>query len=466
MFYSILNQIFGNCLQFSSQPTSSSSLAPESSFKEEESYKNLKYWNRSMEELNSKLNLTLNSNNNNKLSNINSLFYNSEKPLSTRNCIINLSPNVVKSSEWILKYNNSNSNDTINFHPWKNNYYYYNNNHQQKLQSILNNNSNLNLNDYEKFTYFDLVPWKKFNYRKKIFNKNLNDNTKEYNDIINLKGLKRLQKLENKKNKRLIKYQLYKYKNEKYLKRLIRIRLIFSIELRHKRMEIIKKNYYTPRSFEKFENRKTTTPLNTEAAAASAITTTKTTINTIRKISPSPPFVSSSSINISSLKNNYIHNHNCDNYYCCCSYLNFNMQEIANYNYNCKFNSDNYKMMNSNNYINEKIINNEKIIKNCVNCSNIKNYIGYFSQRNFYNTNTNTKTNINNGCCKFAMNYCDIKENSNDNDDNNTKNSKNCNINNNNFDNKNDNKQQEIQHHKNEFNHRILCYDCYSFGKR
>ncbi|XP_037932068.1 GATA zinc finger domain-containing protein 14-like [Teleopsis dalmanni] len=127
-----------------------------------------------------------------------------------------------KQSDWILRYNNTLVSGETNFHPW-------------------------NHTGARKFGQFDLVPWRR--------QKSAVDLTvvPDYSSdgvtptTVATKSLNRLEKLELRKNRRQLKH--FRSSN-KYLRRFVRVRLIFSIELRHKRMEVLRQCQLPPRVFE------------------------------------------------------------------------------------------------------------------------------------------------------------------------------------------------------------------------
>lgn len=115
-------------------------------------------------------------------------------------------------SGWILRYNNT---TVTNFHPWR----------QQ---------------GDNKFGQFDLVPWR----RQRSAHDLATVTDTQQSSPFNAKSLNRLEKLELRKNRRHLKTQ------NKCLRRFVRVRLIFSIELRHKRLEILRQCQLPPRVFE------------------------------------------------------------------------------------------------------------------------------------------------------------------------------------------------------------------------
>lgn len=158
---------------------------------------------------------------------------NVKKPLSTRNTIIlkNYNNNwndmvqqeyqlqqtnniVNKNGDWLMKYT---ENET-NFHPWKN------------MQT--------------KFSYFELVPWRQQKSRIDIIN------TVGWEPIImsrQMKQFKKLHKLELRRAKRLMKKRI---KYEKYIKRHIKIRIMFAIEFRQRpTIEMLMPTKYETRKY-------------------------------------------------------------------------------------------------------------------------------------------------------------------------------------------------------------------------
>ncbi|CAD7091542.1 unnamed protein product [Hermetia illucens] len=146
-------------------------------------------------------------------------------PLSVRNSSVKFNPRLLdsslpqfplESSDWILRYANAET----NFHPWP--------------------------RGEKKFAHFDLVPWRRTRSQLNLAQEPAWDpRLQSHSD---LKNLRKLQKLEVRKNKRQLKRYL---RYERCVKRLIRIRLVFSIELRHRRMEVLKTTFHQPRVFEK-----------------------------------------------------------------------------------------------------------------------------------------------------------------------------------------------------------------------
>lgn len=124
------------------------------------------------------------------------------------------------SSDWILCYNDSKE----NFHPW----------------------TSLGENCEKRFGQFDLVPWRK--YRSNLDLHTLTDYSAPPVSI-SPKSCNRLEKLELKQNKRQLKRASLKASQAR-LRRFVRVRLIFSIELRHKRMELLRQTALRPRVFE------------------------------------------------------------------------------------------------------------------------------------------------------------------------------------------------------------------------
>ena len=117
------------------------------------------------------------------------------------------------SSDWILCYNDTKE----NFHPWSTTGSAYS-------------------NCEKRFGQFDLVPWRR--YRSALDLQTLNDYSASPVNI-SAKSLTRLEKLERKQNRRQLKKANAKASQAR-LRRFVRVRLIFSIELRHKRMELLK----------------------------------------------------------------------------------------------------------------------------------------------------------------------------------------------------------------------------------
>lgn len=125
-----------------------------------------------------------------------------------------------KPSDWILCFNETKE----NFYPWSG-----------------------GQGDCEKrFGQFDLVPWRK--HRSALDLNNLTDYSASPLNI-SAKSLNRLDKLERKQNRRHLK-KVNSQASRSNRKRFVRVRLIFSIELRHKRMELLKQAAITPRVFE------------------------------------------------------------------------------------------------------------------------------------------------------------------------------------------------------------------------
>lgn len=130
------------------------------------------------------------------------------------------SSSVASSSDWILCFNDTKE----NFHPW----------------SGQSNSSD------KRFGQFDLVPWRK--HRSALDLNTLTDYSTSPL-TISPKTLSRLEKLELKQNRRQLKKANSKASRSQQ-RRFVRVRLIFSIELRHKRMELLKQTAITPRVFE------------------------------------------------------------------------------------------------------------------------------------------------------------------------------------------------------------------------
>ncbi|XP_073830671.1 espin protein forked isoform X2 [Musca autumnalis] len=125
-----------------------------------------------------------------------------------------------KPSDWILCFNETKE----NFYPWSG-----------------------GQGDCDKrFGQFDLVPWRK--HRSALDLNNLTDYSSSPLNI-SAKSLNRLDKLERKQNRRHLK-KVNTQASRSNRKRFVRVRLIFSIELRHKRMELLKQASITPRVFE------------------------------------------------------------------------------------------------------------------------------------------------------------------------------------------------------------------------
>ncbi|KAH8274191.1 hypothetical protein KR018_001601 [Drosophila ironensis] len=115
-------------------------------------------------------------------------------------------------SDWILKQDRSNNVSQVNFHPWAG-------------------------------SHFDLVPWRRT--RSALDLASVTD----YNhvDLVDPKSLKGLEKLELRQQRRRLQRAR---STQQGLRRLVRVRLIFSIELRHKRMEVLRKSALPVRVFE------------------------------------------------------------------------------------------------------------------------------------------------------------------------------------------------------------------------
>ncbi|XP_075155567.1 uncharacterized protein LOC142228932 [Haematobia irritans] len=122
-------------------------------------------------------------------------------------------------SDWILCYNDTKE----NFYPWSG---------QGECD--------------KRFGQFDLVPWRK--HRSTLDLSTLTDYSSSPL-TVSAKSLNRLEKLELKQNRRQLKKASTEASRSKQ-KRFVRVRLIFSIELRHKRMELLKQTAITPRVFE------------------------------------------------------------------------------------------------------------------------------------------------------------------------------------------------------------------------
>lgn len=129
------------------------------------------------------------------------------------------------SSDWILREGNS-SVSQINFHPWSE--------HGDR-----------------KFSHFDLVPWRRT--RSALDLSSAADYSPSAGAGIGAtaaaeKSLRELQKLELRHNRRRL--QRARSTAQLGLRRLVRVRLIFSIELRHKRMELLRQSALPMRVFE------------------------------------------------------------------------------------------------------------------------------------------------------------------------------------------------------------------------
>lgn len=116
------------------------------------------------------------------------------------------------SSDWILKQDRSNNVSQVNFHPWAG-------------------------------SHFDLVPWRRTRSALDL------TSVADYNHVgvVDPKSLKGLEKLELRQQRRRLQRAR---STQQGLRRLVRVRLIFSIELRHKRMEVLRKSALPVRVFE------------------------------------------------------------------------------------------------------------------------------------------------------------------------------------------------------------------------
>lgn len=146
-----------------------------------------------------------------------------KKNAKKHNSSTSTSTSAGSSSDWILCYNDTKE----NFHPWS-------------------STGSANTNYEKRFGQFDLVPWRR--YRSALDLQTLNDYSASPVNI-SAKSLTRLEKLERKQNRRQLK-KANKKASQARLRRFVRVRLIFSIELRHKRMELLKQTALRPRVFE------------------------------------------------------------------------------------------------------------------------------------------------------------------------------------------------------------------------
>ncbi|XP_064538610.1 uncharacterized protein LOC135428492 [Drosophila montana] len=121
-------------------------------------------------------------------------------------------------SDWILRQGNS-SVAQINFHPWTE-------------------------QGERKFSHFDLVPWRRT--RSALDLSSAADYSGRSNDVAE-KSLRGLEKLELRHNRRRLQRAR---STQQGLRRQVRVRLIFSIELRHKRMELLRQSALPMRVFE------------------------------------------------------------------------------------------------------------------------------------------------------------------------------------------------------------------------
>lgn len=128
------------------------------------------------------------------------------------------------SSDWILRQGNS-SVSQINFHPWS------------------------ELGE-RKFSHFDLTPWRRT--RSALDLSSAVDYSASPSASASAaaeKSLRELQKLELRHNRRRLQRSA-RSSTQQGLRRLVRVRLIFSIELRHKRMELLRQSALPMRVFE------------------------------------------------------------------------------------------------------------------------------------------------------------------------------------------------------------------------
>lgn len=129
------------------------------------------------------------------------------------------------SSDWILRQGNS-SVSQINFHPWS------------------------ELGE-RKFSHFDLVPWRRTRSALDLSSAvdySASPTASASASAAAEKSLRELQKLELRHNRRRL--QRSARSTQQGLRRLVRVRLIFSIELRHKRMELLRQSALPMRVFE------------------------------------------------------------------------------------------------------------------------------------------------------------------------------------------------------------------------
>lgn len=128
-------------------------------------------------------------------------------------------------SDWILRQGNS-SVSQINFHPWS------------------------ELGE-RKFAHFDLVPWRRTRSALDLSSAvdySASPTASASASAAAEKSLRELQKLELRHNRRRL--QRSARSTQQGLRRLVRVRLIFSIELRHKRMELLRQSALPMRVFE------------------------------------------------------------------------------------------------------------------------------------------------------------------------------------------------------------------------
>lgn len=132
------------------------------------------------------------------------------------------------SSDWILRQGNS-SVSQINFHPWS------------------------ELGE-RKFSHFDLVPWRRTRSALDLssavdYSASPSASASTSASAAAEKSLRELQKLELRHNRRRLQRSA-RSSTQQGLRRLVRVRLIFSIELRHKRMELLRQSALPMRVFE------------------------------------------------------------------------------------------------------------------------------------------------------------------------------------------------------------------------
>lgn len=126
---------------------------------------------------------------------IESKFHNSDWDVVPKTC----------GGDWVMRY----TNNETNFHPWQFN---------------------------AKFSHFELVPWRQQKKNIDLTNAIGCEPVQLTDD--NRQRLRTLQKFELARSKRLLKQRLKIEKNR--IKRQIKIRLVFSLELRHKRMKLFR----------------------------------------------------------------------------------------------------------------------------------------------------------------------------------------------------------------------------------
>ncbi|SPP77964.1 Hypothetical predicted protein [Drosophila guanche] len=134
------------------------------------------------------------------------------KPSSNPNPNPTPSPISSSSSDWILRQDKDKTVSQVNFHPWPG-------------------------------THFDLVPWRRTRSALDL------TSVADYNHslLVDAKSLRGLEKLELRQQRRRLQRA---HSTQQGLRRLVRVRLIFSIELRHKRMEVLRKSSLPVRVFE------------------------------------------------------------------------------------------------------------------------------------------------------------------------------------------------------------------------